>query len=140
MIKGLCAALARDRERRDSGLALLEAFDAIDLLALQDAASNDAAVKNISPVQAMSETIRLELDRLLPRRAAAQRSDFGGREAPAGNEIAVKFRSKPPGNGARPVPVNDVLAGIACGKNHLGEVHSDAVLSKPQPKPIRRPR
>jgi hypothetical protein len=35
-IKALCAVLHGDRERRDSGLALFEAFDSIDLMAIQD--------------------------------------------------------------------------------------------------------
>jgi len=71
-IKALCAVVGSDPARRDSGLALLEAFDKIDLLALQRASSVDAAARNVSPVQAMTDRIRSELARKLPRKAAAQ--------------------------------------------------------------------
>jgi hypothetical protein len=63
MIKSLCAVLNSDHERRDSGLTLLDAFDSIDLLALQRTASIEAARKKISPTQAVSHHIRRELDR-----------------------------------------------------------------------------
>src|SRR6202162_405326 len=46
-IKALCAVLHGDRERRDSGLALLEAFDSIDLMTIHDASAVDSAVKKI---------------------------------------------------------------------------------------------
>jgi hypothetical protein len=36
-IKALCSVLHADRERRDGGLALFEAFDSIDLMAIQEA-------------------------------------------------------------------------------------------------------
>ena len=35
-IKALCAALHADTHRRDSGLALFEAFDSIDPMSIQD--------------------------------------------------------------------------------------------------------
>ena len=35
-IKALCGVLHEDQARRDSGLALLEAFNSIDLMAIQD--------------------------------------------------------------------------------------------------------
>jgi hypothetical protein len=72
-IKALCAALDSDNERRDSGLALLEAFDVIDLVELENAALADAVVKKINPVKALSDKIRSELDRLLPRKSIAEK-------------------------------------------------------------------
>ncbi|HEY2526392.1 MAG TPA: hypothetical protein VGJ20_00350, partial [Xanthobacteraceae bacterium] len=92
MIKALCDALDQDRERRDSGLALLEAFDAIDLTALQDAALVDAAVKKIAPAQALAGHIRSELDRLLPRKATAQ-SDHVGRSMKGRSLLAFRNKS-----------------------------------------------
>ena len=78
MIKALCDTLDQDRERRDSGLALLEAFDAIDLTALQNAAAVEAAVKKIAPAQALAGHLRSELNRLLPRKATAQSNTPAG--------------------------------------------------------------
>jgi hypothetical protein len=66
-IKALCHVLHRDRARRDSGLALLEAFDSIDLAELQSRSGVDAAVRRVGRVQAMADRIRCELARLLPR-------------------------------------------------------------------------
>ena len=63
LIKALCAVLAGDPKRRDSGLALLEVFDGIDLDALQQQAFSDAAAKGIPPVQALIDRIRAELVR-----------------------------------------------------------------------------
>jgi hypothetical protein len=70
MIKALCEVLANNQLRRDSGLALLEAFDTIDLMALQREAVRDSAVRNINPLTTLIERIRCELDRLLPVRIA----------------------------------------------------------------------
>jgi ParB-like nuclease domain len=61
MIKALCAVLDHDRKRRDSGLALLEAFDAIDLAALQNAASIQAEAQNVSAVTVLADHIRTQL-------------------------------------------------------------------------------
>ena len=61
-IKAMCYVLHSDRERRDSGLALLEAFDSIDLMAIEDASAMDAAVKKIGRVQAMADRIRADLE------------------------------------------------------------------------------
>jgi ParB-like nuclease domain len=72
MIKALCAVLNGDRELRDGGLALLEAFDAIDLIALQDAASRKGANSDISAVERIAHQIRLELNRLFPRICSKQ--------------------------------------------------------------------
>jgi hypothetical protein len=58
-IKALCAVLhGGDRERP----ALLEAFDSIDLMAIQDASAVDAAAKNVGRVQAMTDSIQAELN------------------------------------------------------------------------------
>jgi hypothetical protein len=65
-IKALCAVLHADPERRDSGLALFEAFDSIDLLAIHDASALDAAVRKVGRVQVMADHIQAELRRLLP--------------------------------------------------------------------------
>jgi hypothetical protein len=73
-IKALCYLLHGDYERRDSGLALLEAFDSIDLMAIQEASAFEAAVKKVGRVQAMADRIRAELDRLLPPRANAEKT------------------------------------------------------------------
>jgi hypothetical protein len=70
MIKALCAVLHGDRELRDSGLALLEAFDAIDLIALQSSLSGKGAISDISAVERFAHQIRLELRRVLPRKGA----------------------------------------------------------------------
>jgi hypothetical protein len=71
-IKALCALLHADHGRRDSGLALLEAFDSIDLMAIQDASAVDAAVRKIGRVQAMADRIDVELSCLLPQQSGAQ--------------------------------------------------------------------
>jgi hypothetical protein len=55
-IKALCGVLHDDHARRDSGLALFEAFDSIDLMAIGDASVLDAAVKKVGRVQVMAET------------------------------------------------------------------------------------
>jgi hypothetical protein len=78
MIKALCTVLDGDPVRRDGGLALLDAFDAIDLVSLQSAAADHAAVEKISPVQTMSERIRSELGRLFP---ATQNGARAGRQS-----------------------------------------------------------
>jgi hypothetical protein len=95
MIKALCDVLDQDRERRDSGLALLEAFDAIDLTALQDAALVDAAVKKIAPAQALAGHIRSELDRLLPRKATAQSAPPAAVGRSMKGRSLLAFRNKP---------------------------------------------
>jgi hypothetical protein len=103
-IKALCEVLHGDTEQRDSGLALLETFDAVDLMALQTASAVDAAVKKIGRVQAMADRIRAELNRLLPHGAAAQRnvrdrvdpsgSDRNVYEFPVGHSAPAKVPRK----------------------------------------------
>jgi hypothetical protein len=85
-IKALCAALHTDHKRRDSGLALLEAFDSVDLMAIQDASAVDAAVKKVGRVQAMADRIHAELSCLLPQQTGAQRAT--DQVTPSGDRIA----------------------------------------------------
>jgi hypothetical protein len=66
LIKALCEVLGTNAQWRDAGLALLEAFDAIDLTAIQSASIVDAATKRIGRSQAVVERIRSELGKLLP--------------------------------------------------------------------------
>jgi hypothetical protein len=70
-IKALCGVLHDDHARRDSGLALLEAFDSVDLMAISDASVLDGAVKKVGRVQAMADRIREELGRALPQKTVA---------------------------------------------------------------------
>jgi hypothetical protein len=95
MIKALCDVLNGDRERRDSGLALLEAFDSIDLMAIQDASAVDAAIKKIGRVQAMADCIRAEVGRLLPRKTTIAGCEVSGGdrnvfECPIGRPASAK--------------------------------------------------
>ena len=91
MIKALCAVLDGDRGRRDSGLALLEAFDAIDLIALENAASVEAVAKKISPVQLLADKIRSELVELLPRNSIGERLSFMDRQRRDENRARIKL-------------------------------------------------
>jgi len=70
-IKALCATLHAAPHWRDSGLALLEALDAIDLMEIEKLSALDAASQKINRVQAMSQRIGEEINRRLPRRKAA---------------------------------------------------------------------
>jgi hypothetical protein len=63
-IKALCDVLHRNPEWRESGLRLLEAFDSIDLMSLQEGSALDAATKRVGRVQAMSDRIQTELRRM----------------------------------------------------------------------------
>jgi hypothetical protein len=63
-IKALCDVLHRNPEWRESGLRLLEAFDSIDLMSLQEDSALDAAAKRVGRVQAMSGRIQTELRRM----------------------------------------------------------------------------
>jgi hypothetical protein len=63
-IKALCDVLHRNTEWRESGLRLLEAFDSIDLMSLQEDSVLDMATKRVGRVQAMSERIQTELCRI----------------------------------------------------------------------------
>jgi len=68
MIKALCEVLHGNQAWRDSGLALLEAFDHIDLQAIHAASASEAAADNTSRVSAIVEQIRRELERPWPPR------------------------------------------------------------------------
>jgi hypothetical protein len=87
-IKALCQVLHGDPERRDKGLALLEAFDPIDLMAIQDASAVDAAVKKVGRVQAMADRIQAELSCRLPQKASAKKT--AGRQA-SGDRNVFEF-------------------------------------------------
>jgi hypothetical protein len=75
MIKALCSVLDENKPWRDSGSALLDAFDEIDLADIQTASAVEAATRKVGRVAAIADRIRAELDRCLsPRlfRAAAE--------------------------------------------------------------------
>jgi ParB-like nuclease domain len=78
-IKALCAVLHNDPERRDTGLALLEAFDSIDLMSIQDASAVDAAMKKMGRVQTMVDRIEAELILLLPKKVVRSDERSGDR-------------------------------------------------------------
>jgi hypothetical protein len=73
-IKALCDVLHRNPEWRESGLGLLEAFDSIDILSLQEDSAHDAAAKRVGRVQAMSERIQAELRRMPMRKSGTKRT------------------------------------------------------------------
>jgi ParB-like nuclease domain len=62
MIKTLCAVLHGNPIWLDQGATLLEAFDSIDLMGIQDASAVDVARKKVGRVQAMSDRIHVELN------------------------------------------------------------------------------
>jgi hypothetical protein len=62
MIKALCAVLHGNPAWLDQGAALLEVFESIDLIAIQDASAVDVARKKVGRVQAMSDRIHVELN------------------------------------------------------------------------------
>jgi hypothetical protein len=45
VVKALCAVLHADTHRRDSGLALFEAFDSIDLMSIREASAVECRFK-----------------------------------------------------------------------------------------------
>jgi hypothetical protein len=93
LIKALCEVLHSDRERRDSGLALFDAFDAIDLVALARASALDAAVRRIGRVQALAERIRSELDRHMPSKAEPESGTHGGTLSPKSSDAKGAYNS-----------------------------------------------
>jgi ParB-like nuclease domain len=95
-IKALCDVLHRDPERRESGLGLLEAFDSIDLMAIQDASAVDAAMRKIGRVQAMSDRIQTELRSLLPRKTGIKKTI--SQEASGHHRNIFKLRPRQPAN------------------------------------------
>jgi hypothetical protein len=89
-IKALCAMLHAGTQRRDSGLALFEAFDSIDLMSIQEASAVDAAVKKMGRVQAMANRIRAELKCLLREKTGAPTAT-GHRIAPSDDPNVFEF-------------------------------------------------
>ena len=98
-LKALCEVLHGD-PRRDGGLALLEAFDSIDLMAIQDASAVDVAVKKVGRVQVMVDRIEADLSRLLPQKSSAQKTVSretiigSGFEFPIGHRCCQISRAK----------------------------------------------
>jgi hypothetical protein len=66
--------LNRNSEWCESGLSLLEAFDSIDLMSLQEDSALDAAAKRVGRVQAMSERIQAELRRMPTRKSGTKKT------------------------------------------------------------------
>jgi hypothetical protein len=66
VIKALCEVLNGNAEWRDAGLALLEAFDVIDLEEIVSASAVKAAARRVGRAQVIAERIRWELAKLLP--------------------------------------------------------------------------
>jgi hypothetical protein len=62
VIKSLCAILASDPPLRDSGLALFEKFDRIDLQALSNEAAAEAVAQKLEAVEALIARLRRALD------------------------------------------------------------------------------
>ena len=74
IIKALCAVLHEQQDWRDSGLALLDAFDRIDLKEIQAASALDAASRRIGRVVAIADRVRAALQGLLsPHRSNVYR-------------------------------------------------------------------
>jgi hypothetical protein len=66
IIRALCEVLHGNQFWRDSGLILLEAFDSIDLAALQSEAMLHIGPMRTSQVEIMTERIQAELSMLMP--------------------------------------------------------------------------
>jgi len=71
-IKAICAILGNNPPLRDSGLALLETFDSINLAAIAKKAAADAVKRKSRPVQLMTDLIRSEIERMAAREASRQ--------------------------------------------------------------------
>jgi hypothetical protein len=132
-IKALCLALDSDRKRRDSGLALFDAFDAIDIASLAKAAAAQAVVKKVAPVQALAESIHAELVQLLPIEDIANLVKRGG--AKSSYESAGKFPAGPQERRAT-LQIGAVMATLARTK----DPGQPLPLMPKQPKPFRRSR
>jgi hypothetical protein len=68
IIKALCQVLHEHAQWRDSGMALIEAFDHIDLEAIHAASALEAAEDKLSRVTVIAERIRGELETLFGTR------------------------------------------------------------------------
>jgi hypothetical protein len=102
-IKALCSVLHDDHARRDSGLALFDAFDSIDLMAISDTSVLDAAVKKVGRVQAMTDRIRKELDRALPQKTVAKKAAGQGISGDERNIVEFPIGHSAPATGAGPL-------------------------------------
>lgn len=65
-IRALCEVLDSNHHWRDSGLTLLEAFDGIDLAAIQSEAAKRSGMMRVSQVESITEQIHAELTQLMP--------------------------------------------------------------------------
>jgi hypothetical protein len=102
MIKAICEVLHGDQARRDSGLALLEAFDKIDLQTLQRAASGTAPSKGMNADLPLADQIRSELARWLPGAPSNKVSRFNSRTG--NNNPLFSIRAKLAAKRIRPSP------------------------------------
>jgi hypothetical protein len=66
VIRALCEVLDSNHHWRDSGLTLLEAFDGIDLAAIQSEAAKRSGTVRVSQVESITERIHAELTQLMP--------------------------------------------------------------------------
>jgi len=89
MIKALCEVLHANKEWRDSGLALFDAFDRIDLAEVHNASAVEALTKNVGRVQAIADSIRKELARHSPMATGSQSESQLG--AATRNKKTVEF-------------------------------------------------
>jgi hypothetical protein len=101
MIKALCVALAPDHARRDSGLALLEAFDAIDLVSFHSAATIESEITDMSPVNILSDKIRTELVRLIPDKASSHVGHCTALQSPNEGGGGITNKTTPPSKRTR---------------------------------------
>jgi hypothetical protein len=72
MIRALCEVLDENRYWRDSGLALLEALDSIDLALIESEISAHSSVKHVSRTKGIIDRLKKELSVLMPEAGAEQ--------------------------------------------------------------------
>jgi hypothetical protein len=99
-IKAVCEVLHREPERRNAGLQLFGAFDAIDLLSIDHESIMDAAVRRMGRVQAMTERIQASLRRAFSRKVGQERppqpEPFSDRRASSNDPSSNGPASPPP--------------------------------------------
>ncbi len=95
-IKALCTVLGSDPALRDSGLALLETFDGIDLMSLGNESLTGATDEKDNAVEVMADSIRLEISRLTARKAPTYVSVKRTLDASRKSQTVFAPRSKPP--------------------------------------------
>jgi hypothetical protein len=87
VIKALCEVLHHERQWRDSGLALLDAFDRIDLQALEIVSKSESVARGVSRTAVLKDLVQVELEQqLLPGTKWCIRDVRGynpGRDEPA---------------------------------------------------------